>query len=166
MPKSKSRKKTRAKSRSSSHKPIKNGRLIVLVFLLVAILLFVFSMLNPKTVIAPSTSTQPFTVTYEGVTPCADCSGVKTVLTLSYNPNTYVESFTYIGRDTGYIETGTWNVGIQGKNPPKLVYTLIPNGRTGTKTQYEMINGSEIRQLDGNGNEMPENLPFNLKKNM
>lgn len=161
MPKTKSKKK--APKKSTSHQPLKNGRLIVLVFLLIAVLLLAFSVLHPKKAAAPSMQSAP--VTYEGTTPCADCSGIKTVLTLSENPNVYTESFTYIGRDTSYTESGTWSIATTTGETPKTVITLMPtNNTTGSKTQYQVLSNTEIRQLDGNGNDIPESLPFNLKK--
>ena len=102
--------------------------------------------------------------TYVGVTPCADCEGIKTELSLYTNPNTYTETLTYLGKNTDFTETGTWTI-TQGKNNPQtVVYKLTSNGKNSTTTYYEVINDEQIRQLDGDGNAIPSDLPFTLTK--
>lgn len=97
---------------------------------------------------------------YSGTTPCADCSGIKTTLTLSENPNTYNLNLNYEGKNTSFTEQGTWTKSFWKTNPPKLVYTLISN--SGNKTYYQVLSFTRIRQLDGEGNPIPDNMPFTL----
>src|SRR5207247_4698611 len=60
--------------------------------------------------------TKSKTTTYEGVLPCADCSGLKTELTLNRNaktsaPETYKLRETYLGKPAGTRTTmGKWTI--------------------------------------------------------
>lgn len=102
--------------------------------------------------------------TYTGTTPCADCPGINTSLTLNENnygnPTTYSLSLDYQGRDTSFTEKGAWTVSTW-KNKPLI--TLVPQDSTQV-TYYEVLSSSQIRQLDGDRNPIPESMPFTLTK--
>lgn len=131
------------------------------------ILLFFFSCLLffivvKKTQEVPEVTT-PQTTTYSGTTPCADCTGIKTILTIHDTPPTYVLHMEYEGKDTSITEKGTWIVENLKNNSSKKMYVLSPKVG-GAKTLYEILNQNQIRQLDGNGNPIPESLPFTLTR--
>lgn len=101
---------------------------------------------------------------YTGTTPCADCPGIKTTLTLSESasghPTTYTLSLDYIDRDTKYTEKGKWTQSIW-KN--KTLITLVPQD-SAQVTYYQVLSPTEIRQLDGERNDIPDSMPFTLTK--
>ncbi len=102
--------------------------------------------------------------TYTGVTPCADCSGITTTLMLNENntgnPTTYLLNLSYQERDTTATETGKWTVSTW-KNKPLI--TLVPQD-SAQVTYYQVLNSTQIRQLDGDRNEIPDSMPFTLTK--
>lgn len=156
MPRNKTKK---ISSRSSIHN---HQFLTLFVIFLVASLLFIVSYKNAN--ISSQSLSQPVSpVTFSGTTPCADCSGIKTALTLSHNPQTYTLYLEYEGRDTTFKEIGEWSKSVWKTNPAKTVYTLT--SKNGNKMYYEEVNNNQIRQLDEDGNEIPATLPFTLTKN-
>lgn len=102
--------------------------------------------------------------TYTGTTPCADCPGIKTELTLNENnagyPTTYSLKMDYIDRDVVSTETGKWTQSVWKKN---TLITLVPSG-SAQVTYYIVLGPNEIRQLDGDRNPIPEAMPFTLTK--
>lgn len=102
--------------------------------------------------------------TYTGVTPCADCPGIDTTLTLNENaygnPTTYSLSLVYQERDSSFTETGAWTLSTW-KNKPLI--TLVPK-ESAQVTYYEVLSNNQIRQLDGDRNPIPESIPFTLTK--
>ncbi|MBP6913208.1 MAG: copper resistance protein NlpE N-terminal domain-containing protein [Candidatus Levybacteria bacterium] len=103
------------------------------------------------------------TVTYSGTTLCADCTGIKTQLTIYNTPPKYTLHMEYEGKDTSITEQGTWIIKSLKNNPEKEMYVLNPKVG-GPKTLYEILNKNQIRQLDGDGNPIPETLPFTLTR--
>lgn len=101
---------------------------------------------------------------YTGTTPCGDCPGIKTTLTLTTTPSgdpmTYTLNMEYIDRATQNTEKGKWT---QSVWKDKTLITLVPQDSTQV-TYYTVLNSSEIRQLDGDRNEIPAGLPFTLTK--
>lgn len=134
----------------------------LLLWLLLLISLAVLFIVLYKQTYPSQVAVQPTSTSYTGTTPCADCSGIKTTLTLSQNPNTYALNLVYEGKDTSFTEKGTWNQSQWKTNPNKMVYTLTSTN--GNKTYYEVLSPTQIRQLDGDGNEIPSSLPFTLTK--
>lgn len=152
--------KIKSKSNRSTSSSIHNRQFLTLfIIFLVSALIFLIIYKNNNTVSSYSTPTK---VTYSETTPCADCIGIKTTLTLK-DPNTYSLNLVYEGKNTSFTETGTWTKEIWKTNPPKQVYVLSAQNN-GNKTYYEVKNANKIRQLNGDGNEIPENLPFTLTK--
>jgi copper homeostasis protein (lipoprotein) len=107
-------------------------------------------------------------VTYSGMMPCADCSGIKTVLTLNRDaqgaPSDYTMSETYVGRAVGTSKTsGTWAI-VRGDAADKnaTVYQLHPSGSSGGGS-YLLVDENTLRLLDGNLGELPASIPHTLK---
>ncbi|MEI9977500.1 MAG: protease inhibitor I42 family protein [Edaphobacter sp.] len=108
--------------------------------------------------------------TYSGVMPCADCSGIKTGLTLKRDaqgaPGEFTMSETYLGRPAaGTLKTsGTWTI-VRGDATDKnaTVYQLHPSGSSGG-TSYLLVDANTLRLLDGNLGELPASLPHTLKR--
>lgn len=102
--------------------------------------------------------------TYTGVTPCADCPGINTTLTLNEapdgDPSTYSLNLTYQDRDTDFTETGKWTLSTWKGKP---LITLVPQD-SAQVTYYEVLSKNQVRQLDGDRNPIPESMPFTLTK--
>ena len=84
--------------------------------------------------------------TYSGTTPCADCEGIKTSLTLQ--ENTYVLETTYLGKsDKVYKEEGNfvWN--------EKGSIITLDGEKGGFKLQYR-VGENQLIQLDNEGNKI------------
>jgi len=112
--------------------------------------------------------TKSKTTTYEGVLPCADCSGLKTELTLNRNasssaPETYKLRETYLGKSAGTrTTTGKWTI-VRGTpdNPDATVYQLNPD-KPQEVTNFLVVNDNQIRQLDRDRQEIKSTLNFTL----
>jgi|GEM_PF-5333793 len=105
---------------------------------------------------------------FQGVTPCADCPGIDTRLTLVQTDannaeGTYELSLTYLESDVDpYVQTGIWTT--ERGTPTDAdatVYALDPDMPDQT-TRYLRTSAITIRQLDREGNEIDANLPFDL----
>jgi len=95
---------------------------------------------------------------YFGITPCADCPGIETTLTLNRN-FTYKLSLVYQDRDVNpFIETGTFKFDESGNK------IELNNGENGF-TKY-FVSENYIIQLDIDGNFIEGDLKdyFKLKK--
>lgn len=80
--------------------------------------------------------------TYEGTLPCADCSGIKTILTLN-DDTTYELSSEYLGKKDGkFNESGTYTV------EEDLITLLTPS--SGDKTYYRILDG-KVALTDSTG---------------
>lgn len=83
--------------------------------------------------VAQEETTQTFYGTYEGVVPCADCPGIKTVLTLK-DDTTYDLSSEYLEKGEGAIQTsGVYTL-------ENDVITLITPS-TNEETYYKILDG-------------------------
>ena len=87
--------------------------------------------------------------TYEGILPCADCEGIKTVVKLN-SDDTYHLSMEYIDRDFTYMDSGTFSWAENG-NQIKL------KGSQGDETKY-FVSENKIIQLDYEGNRITGEL--------
>lgn len=75
--------------------------------------------------------------TFEGTLPCADCEGIKTVVTLR-NDSTYDSSEEYLGKeDTKFQASGVYNL-LDGN----IVELVTPSSNE--KTYYKMQDGNLI----------------------
>ena len=144
---------------------------------LIALVVFAVLALAVLAVVPPPASlTQEETVTdtslllgtYAGVTPCADCPGIQTELTLvrdsaSSAEGTYRLSLTYLERDVEpYVAAGIWTTE-RGtpSDPDATVFALDPDMPDQTQ-RYLKTSKTTIRQLDREGNEIDASMPFDL----
>lgn len=169
MPSKKSPQKKTASKPVHHHKHAPRGPhhilfYVILFFVVFGITYFVFSGLNIASDSSQMQTQEMYQGTYTGVTPCADCPGIDTSLTLNENmygnPTTYSLTLNYQERDTTFTETGTWTVSTW-KNKPLI--TLVPKESTQV-TYYEVLGNNQIRQLDGDRNQIPDSMPFTLTK--
>jgi copper homeostasis protein (lipoprotein) len=147
---------------------MKKNQIIALgAFTVLALLILAF--VPPPHVRVADPAEQPVLLgTFAGVTPCADCPGIETRVTLmQYTPysaeGTYELSLTYLESDGAtYTETGVWTTERgTSTNPDAEVYALYAEGNE-TPARYVRLTENAIRQLDGDGNEIDPNLPFTL----
>jgi len=98
---------------------------------------------------------------YEGVLPCADCTGLRTRVTLSAPPasfpetGTFVLEETYEGRNVTNKTTGTWKL-IRGsaKDKQAVVYQLTAD--KGKRVDYfQRVADNELRVLDSKRQPLP-----------
>ncbi len=107
---------------------------------------------------------------FEGVTPCADCPGITTRLTLVqyaeyYAEGTYELSLTYIDRDVEpYVQEGIWTTE-RGTptDPDATVYALDPD-RPDVTQRYVKKTDTSIRLVNQDGTEIDPSLPFTLTR--
>ena len=95
--------------------------------------------------------------TYEGELPCADCEGIKTVVTIN-SDNTYSIQETYLGKETTPTETtGTFEWDDQGQK------ILLSNDRNAY-----FVGENTLTLLDSDGNKNTGDLEalYILKKVM
>ncbi|MGZ5253165.1 MAG: copper resistance protein NlpE N-terminal domain-containing protein, partial [Flavitalea sp.] len=96
--------------------------------------------------------------TYTGITPCADCEGIETSVTLNKDM-TYQVSNTYKGKSTdAVLTTGTFSFNKDGNS---ITLGNIPNG----PSMYA-VGENQLIQLDMQGNKITGNLAdkYVLKK--
>ncbi|HYQ56684.1 MAG TPA: copper resistance protein NlpE [Draconibacterium sp.] len=96
--------------------------------------------------------------TYEGVLPCADCTGIKTTIVLN-NDNTYFKTSGYLDEEENvFDEKGTFEWNNTGS-----VITLIHDSGS---HQYQ-VGENKLILLDINGNKIAGDLAENyiLRKN-
>ena len=138
-------------------------RLVVLTLLVVLFQLPAISFSQGKARIrtqpsADSTSAVPDHVyaSYEGVLPCADCSGIKTTLTLFAPSRHFSMEKTYLGMEglaMAFGAEGTWTR-FKGRpgDPGAVIIRLEEEGPEGT-SYFEVVEpdgkgGSALRALD------------------
>ncbi len=106
--------------------------------------------------------------TWQGTTPCADCSGIVTTLTLyTKAPHDFTEAIyrlqlKYIDRGS-FTNYGSWTVlrGMPG-DPNATVYQLDPD-KPG-KQYYLRVDDDTLQQLDGDMKPIDSKLNFTLKR--
>lgn len=80
---------------------------------------------------------------YQGLTPCADCSGIQTELVLNKN-NTYMLMTQFIGKSTRqFVEKGKFAWG-EGNS-------VILTSRDGKTTRHYLIGDNTLTQLNEQG---------------
>jgi uncharacterized lipoprotein NlpE involved in copper resistance len=95
--------------------------------------------------------------TYEGILPCADCEGIKTVINLK--SSSYIMKTTYLGKNkTVYETTGSYSWDKSGQ-------IIIMDGIKGSPNQY-FIGEGYMTQLDMEGHRITGELAekYTLKK--
>ena len=110
---------------------------------------------------------------YAGVLPCADCSGIRTELTLHKDPVTrepraYQLVETYLGSMSPGAErpvttTGTWSetTGVPGDSVAPVV-RLDGGGRADAARAFERLSTQELRLLDRQGARIASTLNYSL----
>ena len=117
---------------------------------------------------AAMTKTMRVLGTWQGTTPCADCSGIVTTLTLyQKSANNFIGAvyrlhLKYIDRGS-FTNYGSWTVlrGMPG-NADATVYQLDPE-KSG-KQYYLRVDGDTLQQLDGDMKPIDSKLNFTLKR--
>jgi len=117
---------------------------------------------------AAMTKTMKVFGTWQGTTPCADCSGIITTLTLYQKaPNNFIDAvyrmhLKYIDRGS-FTNYGSWTVlrGMPG-NADATVYQLNPD-KSG-KEYYLRVDDNTLQQLDGDMKPIDSKLNFTLKR--
>lgn len=107
--------------------------------------------------------------TWQGTTPCADCSGIITTLTLyTKAPNDFIDAIyrlnmKYIDRGS-FSNYGEWTVlrGMPG-NPDATVYQLDPD-KPGSGQYYLRVDDDTLQQLDHEMKPIDSKLNFTLKR--
>jgi putative hemolysin len=106
---------------------------------------------------------------FQGTTPCADCSGIITTLTLytkapyDFTEAIYKLQLKYIDRGS-YTSYGSWFV-LRGRpgDPDATVYELHPDKSSG-KQYYLRVNDDTLQQLDAEMKPIDSKLNFTLKR--
>jgi putative hemolysin len=107
--------------------------------------------------------------TWQGTTPCADCSGIITTLTLyqkapgDFTHTVYREHLKYIDRGS-FTSYGSWDVlhGMPG-NPDTTVYQLTSDKSKG-KQYYLRVDEDTLQQLDSEMKPIDSKLNFTLTR--
>jgi copper homeostasis protein (lipoprotein) len=107
--------------------------------------------------------------TWQGTTPCADCSGIITTLTLYQKaPNDFTDAvyrlhLKYIDRGS-FTSYGSWTVlrGMPG-NANATLYQLDPDKPQGTQ-YYLRVDDDTLQQLDRERKPIDSRLNFTLKR--
>jgi len=107
--------------------------------------------------------------TWQGTTPCADCSGIITTLTLYQKaPNDFTDAvyrlhLKYIDRGS-FTTYGSWTVlrGMPG-NADATLYQLDPNKPQGTQ-YYLRVDDDTLQQLDRERKPIDSKMNFTLKR--
>jgi uncharacterized lipoprotein NlpE involved in copper resistance len=97
---------------------------------------------------------------YNGLTPCADCIGVKTTLALNKN-NSYILITQHLGKsDREFTEKGKFTFGDKAN-------TIVLTSRDGSITRQYLVGENMLTQLDSNGNRIAgKNADsYNLRRN-
>jgi copper homeostasis protein (lipoprotein) len=162
-------KKTKKKLSKSSFKKPYFGQLFFLVIAIVLALflisevlkmLFVPSLPNSSMTKLPKPTPTVFAI-YTGTLPCADCSGIDTILQLLTNKS-YSETFVYQGKTTTFTESGTWMIVDSKQYPEKRIYELTSSENQ--KTYYLQKDKQTITQLDINMKQIIGPFPLDLSK--
>jgi len=88
---------------------------------------------------------------YNGLTPCADCIGVKTTLALNKN-GSYVLITQYLGKsEREFVEKGKFAWGDKAN-------TIVLTPRNSSASQQYLVGENQLIQLDNNGNRVSGKL--------
>jgi len=118
---------------------------------------------------------QPIAGTYTGISPCADCEGILTTITLTdpgidagVQAGAFVMTMAYKGRSAHVRITGRWDMlppqdAMHGLRQSGVV-RLIPldDGTPNTFRFYYCESGQSLRMLDASMQELPDLVPHTL----
>ena len=129
---------------------------------------FAFSETQDDSKLAAMAETMRVLGTWQGTTPCADCSGIITTLTLYVKaPNDYTDAvyrlqLKYIDRGS-FTKYGEWTI-LRGRpgDPDATVYQLDPDKQG--KQYYLRVDDDTLQQLDGDMKPIDSKLNFTLKR--
>ena len=88
--------------------------------------------------------------TFQGVTPCGDCPGVRTTVTLKAD-GTYSLERAYLERKTTLEESGTWSY-----DAKRARLTLLPS--KGSAELFSVSFSADLHMLDADGNPLPAKM--------
>ena len=109
---------------------------------------------------------------YVGTLPCADCSGIRTELTLfAHGPTSsgtasYWLKETYLGRpekDATFESGGSWTTQ-PGKDDPKAVVYRLTEARSRESRYVLKLSADELKMLDRSGRPIQSKLDYSLKR--
>jgi len=92
--------------------------------------------------------------TFKGVTPCADCPGIKMTITLG-SDGSYVMHQIYLGRTASLDEHGKWSY-----DAPHALLTLTPD--KGPPELFSVTFTPTLHMLDSAGHPLPSQLQSTL----
>lgn len=129
---------------------------LIVLFFAVSGLLVMKAQLSQKPISTLAPSSTPAVVpfaTYQGMLPCADCSGLDTKLVLytsgiNKNSGTFQLLETYTGKnDHPFVTSGSWAV-VKGnkQNPQASIYQLTDT--SSNVTYYLQVNPQSVQMLD------------------
>lgn len=118
--------------------------------------------------LAAKAKTMHVSGTWQGTTPCADCSGIINTLTLYQKaPNDFTDAvyrlhLKYIDRGS-FTNYGTWTI-LRGRpaDPDATVYQLDPDKQG--KQYYLRVDDDTLQQLDGDMKPIDSKMNFTLKR--
>lgn len=93
--------------------------------------------------------------TFEGITPCADCPGVKVTITLR-SDGTYHLKRVYLERKGTFDESGHW---AYDRDRERL--TLFPSSSAAAE-MFSVTFSSQLHMLDAEGNPLPDKMSSTL----
>lgn len=119
----------------------------------------------PPTPAAEPPGESPVLGPFAGTLPCADCSGIRVLLTLIRKDagsaeGSYTMTETYIGRGEPLLTKGEWTT-LRGGDD-EVIYQLDPD-KPDTGRYFLKVDEQTIRALDGNMKPLPEGMPATLK---
>jgi copper homeostasis protein (lipoprotein) len=116
-------------------------------------------------------ATEATVLRFSGTLPCADCSGIRTELTLtrdaSGEPQTYQLRETYLGSSSSggektFESAGRWTIERRAGEPETTVYRLDGGGDEQRARSFERVSEQDIRLLDRQGNRIDSQLNYTL----
>jgi hypothetical protein len=97
---------------------------------------------------------EPLVLTFEGILPCADCSGIRTTLVLTrrgagWAEGTYRLTETYVGRGGSFVTKGDWTT-LRGSaaDDDDTVYELNPDDAARARHFLRLGDDKALRTLN------------------
>ncbi len=113
---------------------------------------------------------EPLVLTFEGVLPCADCSGIRTTLVLTrrgagWAEGTYRLTEAYIDRGSPIVTTGDWTT-LRGSamDDDDTVYELNPDQADRARHYLRLGDDAALRALTRDLKPWPKGMPDRLER--